>query len=91
MKKYGIKVPRRRGGNNFCTKSVKHRKYPNLIQDLQISYEHQVWCSRCELAVLKPRLTARTQALVDLLWALENHGSIPTKIIEAAKKVLSDH
>jgi transposase InsO family protein len=45
MRKYGIKVPRRRGGNNFCTKSVKHRKYPNLIQELQISYENQVWCS----------------------------------------------
>ena len=44
MKKYGIKVPRRRDRNNFCTKSVKHRKYPNLIQDLQISYENQVWC-----------------------------------------------
>lgn len=45
MKKYGIKVPRRRGGNHFCTTSVKHRNYPNLIQDLQISYENQVWCS----------------------------------------------
>lgn len=45
MKKDGIKVPRRRGGNNFCTKSVQHRKYPNLIQELQIWDENQVWCS----------------------------------------------
>lgn len=45
MKKYGIKVPRRKIKNNFCTKSVKHRKYPNLIKDLEITYENQVWCS----------------------------------------------
>jgi putative transposase len=45
MRKYGIKVPRRKVRNNFCTKSVKHRKYPNLIQDLEITYENQVWCS----------------------------------------------
>jgi len=45
MKKYGIKVPRRKKKNNFCTKSVKHRKYPNLIKDLPITYENQLWCS----------------------------------------------
>jgi len=45
MKKYGIKVPRRRSENTFCTKSVQHRKYPNLIQDLLITSENQVWCS----------------------------------------------
>ena len=45
MKKYGIKVPRRKGRNNFCTKSIKHRKYPNLIKYLEITYENQVWCS----------------------------------------------
>lgn len=45
MRKYGIKPPRRRVKNNFCTQSVKHRKYPNLIQDIQITYENQVWCS----------------------------------------------
>jgi len=45
MRKYGITVPRRRIKNNFCTKSVKHRKYPNLIQNLEITYENQVWCS----------------------------------------------
>ena len=45
MKKYGIKVPRRKVKNNFCTKSVKHRKYPNLIKELKITKEHEVWCS----------------------------------------------
>lgn len=45
MKKYGIKVPRRKIKNNFCTRSVKHRRYPNLIKDLQIVYENQLWCS----------------------------------------------
>ena len=45
MKKYGIKVPRRKIKNNFCTKSIKHRRYPNLIKDLEIIYENQVWCS----------------------------------------------
>jgi putative transposase len=45
MKKYGIKVPRRKTKNNFCTESIKHRKYPNLIKDLQITYENQLWCS----------------------------------------------
>ena len=45
MKKYGIKVPRRKRGSNFCTVSVKHRLYPNLIKDLPITYENQLWCS----------------------------------------------
>jgi putative transposase len=45
MRKYGIKVPRRKIRNNFCTISVKHRRYPNLIKDLKITYENQLWCS----------------------------------------------
>lgn len=45
MRKYGIKVPRRKIRNNFCTVSIKHRKYPNLIKELQITHENQVWCS----------------------------------------------
>lgn len=45
MKKYEIKVPRRKIKHNFCTKSIQHRKYPNLIKDLEIPYENQVWCS----------------------------------------------
>lgn len=45
MKKYAIKVPRRKRRNNFCTVSVRHRLYPNLIKDLQITYENQLWCS----------------------------------------------
>jgi transposase InsO family protein len=44
MRKFGIKPPRRKV-NHFCTRSIKHRKYPNLIKDLKIAYEHQVWCS----------------------------------------------
>lgn len=45
MKKFEIKPPRRKVKNNFCTKSIKHRKYPNLIKDLSIIYEHHVWVS----------------------------------------------
>lgn len=45
MKKYGMKPPRGKRKNNFCTKSIKHRKYPNLIKDLLIAYENQVWVS----------------------------------------------
>lgn len=45
MKKYDIKVPRRKRKNSFCTVSVKHRLYPNLIKDLTITYENQLWCS----------------------------------------------
>lgn len=45
MRKYGIKVPRRKIRNNFSTVSVKHRLYPNLIKDLKIAYENQLWCS----------------------------------------------
>ncbi len=45
MRKYGIKVPRRKIRNNFSTISVKHRLYPNLIKDLKITYENQLWCS----------------------------------------------
>lgn len=45
MKRYGIKVPRRKIKSSFCTKSVKHRKYPNLIKELPITHENQVWVS----------------------------------------------
>ena len=45
MRKYELKVPRRKIKNNFCTKSVRHRKYDNVIKDIQITYENQVWCS----------------------------------------------
>lgn len=44
MRKFGIKPPRRKV-THFCTQSIKHRKYPNLIKDLAITYEHQLWCS----------------------------------------------
>ena len=45
MKKYGLRAPRRKGKHPFCTRSVRHRKYPNLIKELEITYENQVWCS----------------------------------------------
>ncbi len=45
MRKYDIRVPRRKIRNNFTTVSVKHRIYPNLIKDLKITYENQLWCS----------------------------------------------
>lgn len=44
MKKFGIKPPRRKV-SHLCTRSIKHRKYPNLTWDLEILYEHHVWCS----------------------------------------------
>ena len=44
MKKFGIKPPRRRV-NHYCTRSIAHRKYPNLIYDMQAYYENHVWCS----------------------------------------------
>ena len=45
MKKYGLQAPRRKSKNHFCTRSVRHRKYPNLIKELEITQENQVWCS----------------------------------------------
>lgn len=44
MQKYGIKPPRRKGAG-FCTQSVPHCTFPNLLLDLPVTYEHQVWCS----------------------------------------------
>jgi len=44
MKKYGIKPPRRKG-SGFCTQSVAHCSYLNLLSNLSITYQHQVWCS----------------------------------------------
>lgn len=44
MKKFEIKPPRRKV-QHFCTRSVRHRKYPNLIKDLKVTYENQLWCS----------------------------------------------
>jgi putative transposase len=45
MKKYGIKVPRRKIKNAYCTKSVKHKRYENLIKEVKITNENQLWCS----------------------------------------------
>ena len=44
MRKFGIKPPRRKV-NHFCTRSIKHRKYPNLIKELRVTFENQLWCS----------------------------------------------
>jgi len=43
MKKYGIKPPRRKKKPHFITVSVKTTKYTNLIKNLVITHEHQVW------------------------------------------------
>jgi putative transposase len=43
MKKYGIKAPRRKKKPHFCTVSVKTTTYTNLIKDLVITHENQVW------------------------------------------------
>lgn len=43
MKKYGIRPPRRHKKFHFCTVSVKTTAYTNLIRDLVITHENQVW------------------------------------------------
>lgn len=43
MKKYGIKPPRRKKKAHFCTVSVVTTKYTNLIKNLVITHENQVW------------------------------------------------
>jgi transposase InsO family protein len=43
MKKYEIKVPRRKKKPHFCTTSVKTTKYKNLIKDIVITHENLVW------------------------------------------------
>ena len=45
MRKYGLRVPRRKEKHRGCTRSAEPRKYPNLIKDLVITQENQVWCS----------------------------------------------
>jgi putative transposase len=45
MRKYSIKPPRRKVKHDFCTTSIPYRKYPNILQDLEITYENQVWVS----------------------------------------------
>lgn len=45
MKKYGIKPPRRKKKPHFCTVSVKTTNYTNLIKDLVITHENQVWAT----------------------------------------------
>lgn len=47
MNKFGIKSPRRKVKNHYCTRSVSNCPYTNLIKDL-IPAElipHQLWCS----------------------------------------------
>lgn len=43
MKKYGIKPPRRKKKPHVITVSVKTTKYTNLIKNLVITHENQVW------------------------------------------------
>jgi len=43
MKKFGIKPPRRKKKPHWITVSVKETKYTNLIKDLVITHENQVW------------------------------------------------
>jgi putative transposase len=43
MKKYGIKPPRRKKKSHFITVSVKTTTYTNLIRNLVITHENQVW------------------------------------------------
>lgn len=44
MKKYGIKPPRRKI-QHYCTTSIPHRKYPNLIKEYVPTKPHDLWCS----------------------------------------------
>lgn len=44
MNKYGIKPPRRKK-QYYCTRSVPHRKYANLIKNFTPSKPHALWCS----------------------------------------------
>lgn len=45
MKKFDIKPPRRKVKKHYCTKSISHRKYPNLIKGYVPSEAHDLWCS----------------------------------------------
>jgi putative transposase len=44
MKKFGIKPPRRKV-NYFCTRSTNHHTYSNLIKNIDITKQHQLWCA----------------------------------------------
>lgn len=44
MRKYHLRPPRRKTPH-FCTHSVPHCTYSNLIRDISLTYEHQVWCA----------------------------------------------
>jgi putative transposase len=44
MKKFGIKVPRRKV-HHYCTKSTSHHTYTNLIKQYVSKQEHARWCS----------------------------------------------
>jgi len=45
MKKFGIKPPRRKVKKHYCTQSIPHRKYSNLIKDYIPTKPHDLWCS----------------------------------------------
>ncbi len=44
MKKFGIKVPRRKV-NYYTTRSTSHHTYTNLTKSLKPTRAHQLWCS----------------------------------------------
>ena len=44
MKKFGLKPPRRKI-RHFCTVSVPHQIFPNLIHDYIPERPHQLWCA----------------------------------------------
>lgn len=45
MRKYGLKVPRRKRANYYCTVSVPHRIYANLIKGIKPIRPNQIWCA----------------------------------------------
>jgi len=45
MRRFGMKVPRRRRSNYYCTTSVPHKLYENLIIGIKPTRPNQIWCA----------------------------------------------
>jgi transposase InsO family protein len=54
MKKFGLKPPRRKI-RHFCTVSVPHQIFPNLIHDYIPERPHQLWCAEVSFIKFQDR------------------------------------
>ena len=95
MQKYGLRAPRRTGKPPVCTRSIGHRRYPNLIKELAITHENQVWCSDTSCLLLQRNkwylvtiMDVFTRKVIDAAVGRHHHSDLVLKAIRMAIRTI---